>query len=189
MLQKQDLRKRYIQECKQASSLEQVQFEVRRVYFLVKQLPEYIQANKIGVYYPKEYEFPILPIVYDLWQDKKQCYLPIVQENTKILSFGMYTANTKLEEQKFALQTPVYTQEVSAQDLDFIFVPLIAFSSKGARLGHGRGYYDVTIQACTTRPMLIAVAYSWQQASELPQDPWDITMDIIVTAQKIYRIQ
>jgi 5-formyltetrahydrofolate cyclo-ligase len=63
---------------------------------------------------------------------------------------------------------------------------MLAFDKRGNRLGYGAGYYD---RFLTTHPHLkrIGIAFACQELMEIPTDPTDAGMDIIVTDTGIIR--
>ena len=70
---------------------------------------------------------------------------------------------------------------------EIVIVPLVAFSAAGGRLGYGGGFYDRTLELLrATKPTLaIGFAYAAQQAADLPLEPTDQPLDLIVTEQGI----
>ncbi|HEX7776276.1 MAG TPA: 5-formyltetrahydrofolate cyclo-ligase, partial [Parvibaculum sp.] len=64
-----------------------------------------------------------------------------------------------------------------------VLLPLLAFDSAGRRLGYGGGYYDRTLEALRAKTSVIAVglAFSAQEAEELPEDQYDQRLDWVVT--------
>ena len=67
---------------------------------------------------------------------------------------------------------------------DVVVVPLVGFDRTGARLGHGRGFYDraiAAIHASGRRPPLVGFAFSVQEVRRIPHEPHDIRLDWIVT--------
>ena len=65
-----------------------------------------------------------------------------------------------------------------------LLVPLLAFDSRGHRLGHGGGYYDRTLDAFRRwRPGAIGIGHSQQQIASLPDAPHDMALDGILTEQ------
>ncbi|CCH58849.1 hypothetical protein TBLA_0A10710 [Henningerozyma blattae CBS 6284] len=75
--------------------------------------------------------------------------------------------------------------------LDIVLVPGVAFTIKGARLGHGAGYYDSWLNDYLARhgslPLLVGVALAEQLVAQLPQEPHDVRMDYVVTGDgKLY---
>lgn len=68
-------------------------------------------------------------------------------------------------------------------------LPGVAFTKSGARLGHGKGFYDSFIskhlrwsrEKGLNRPSLIAVALKEQIIDELPLEEHDQALDGVVT--------
>lgn len=129
------------------------------------------------------------PLINALWQHQKTCYLPrIAADNT--LLFAHYTANTILIPNRFGIaEPPADTPLCALTDLEVIFMPLVAFDESGHRLGMGAGYYDKTFASLREqkmRPLLVGLAYELQKANRIPQDTWDIGLDIVMTEQRVH---
>ena len=62
----------------------------------------------------------------------------------------------------------------------------MAVDSRGYRIGYGGGYYDRLIprlkRACTC-----AVAYDFQLISEVPELPFDVAVNLVVTDARVIR--
>ena len=69
-------------------------------------------------------------------------------------------------------------------------MPGLAFDEQGRRLGRGGGYYDKFIAQCKERakqrgwepPLLVALAFKAQIFPEVPCDPHDEPVDVLITA-------
>lgn len=67
---------------------------------------------------------------------------------------------------------------------DVVLVPLLAFDSAGRRLGYGGGYYDRTLAALRADGkgvVAVGVAFSAQEAQDLPEEEFDVRLDWVVT--------
>ena len=66
---------------------------------------------------------------------------------------------------------------------EILIVPLVAFDRRGGRLGYGGGFYDRTLEGLrAVKPTLaIGFAYAAQEAQDLPLEPTDQPLDLIVT--------
>jgi len=87
---------------------------------------------------------------------------------------------------RFNITEPIdQSATVTAEQLDAVLVPLLGFDQMGNRLGMGGGFYDRSfefrIKSATKTPVLIGVAYDFQQLDNLPAEPWDVPLDIIIT--------
>ena len=70
---------------------------------------------------------------------------------------------------------------------EILIVPLVAFTRRGGRLGYGGGFYDRTLEGLrAARPTYaIGFAYAAQEDSDLPLEPTDQPLDLIVTEQGV----
>ena len=102
-------------------------------------------------------------------------------ESMEELAIGMY----KILEPKPELRT-LPAKQIAATDLDLVMVPGVAFDRRGARMGHGKGYYDKLLQHARLDAPLVALAFECQLFSEIPVAPHDIFMDAIITERAIY---
>jgi 5-formyltetrahydrofolate cyclo-ligase len=102
-------------------------------------------------------------------------------ENMDELSVGMY----KILEPKPELREQP-AKKVDIREVDLIMVPGVAFDRRGARMGHGFGYYDKLLEHARSDAPLVALAFECQLFEEIPTQAHDIFMDKIVTEQAIY---
>jgi 5-formyltetrahydrofolate cyclo-ligase len=103
-------------------------------------------------------------------------------ENMDELAIGMY----KILEPKPELRDPP-GKRVDVRELDLIMVPGVAFDPRGARMGHGFGYYDKLLEHARRDAPLVALAFECQIFPEIPTQPHDIFMDKIITEKAIYQ--
>jgi 5-formyltetrahydrofolate cyclo-ligase len=87
---------------------------------------------------------------------------------------------------KYNILEPVGGSAVDAELFDMIFVPLLAFDSKGYRVGYGKGYYDRYLVKC--RPDAIKMSFSFFDAIERIDDinEFDVPLNYCITPMRIY---
>lgn len=70
-----------------------------------------------------------------------------------------------------------------------LIVPMLAFDARGFRLGYGGGFYDRTLEALRARGPVTAIGYAYadQQVAEVPIEPTDQRLDLIVTERGVLR--
>ena len=103
------------------------------------------------------------------------------------LSFLPVTYDTIFYKNRFGIAEPVVEDELAImpEQLDIIFLPLVAFDEHGTRLGMGGGYYDRTL--AHHRPtLLIGAAYEFQRQAWIEREAWDVPLAAIITEQTIY---
>lgn len=97
------------------------------------------------------------------------------------LALGMY----KILEPKPELRH-MREKQVRTEDLDLIMVPGVAFDRRGARMGHGKGYYDKLLKHARPDAPLVALAFECQLFPEIPVGHHDVFMDQILTESAQY---
>ena len=77
---------------------------------------------------------------------------------------------------------PERSEEAEPREIDLVICPCTSFDDTGRRLGMGGGYYDRFLPKCT-RAHVIAAAFACQRAEELPEEPHDVRMELVVTEE------
>lgn len=147
-------------------------------------------AKKIGHYMPSEGEIDSKYILECAPFRNKEFFLPVLNVEEKTLSFFPHPLKDKLVENKFSILEPDTEgkKAINLENLDIIFVPLVAFDKNCNRLGRGGGYYDRTLANHKNgkKPLLIGLAYEFQKIENIEPQAWDIPMDFIITENEIY---
>ena len=106
--------------------------------------------------------------------------------NSIQMTHYLLTDNTKFMKNEYNIPEPVDGIEVPISKIDVVFVPLLAFDTKGNRVGYGKGFYDKFLSQC--QPETIKIGLSFFEAEEEIVDVYtdDIRLDYCVTPNKIY---
>ncbi len=98
----------------------------------------------------------------------------------------LLTDNTKFRNNTYNIPEPINGLEVPVDRIDVIFVPLLAFDTRGHRVGYGKGFYDKFLSKC--KPDVIKIGLSFFEAEEVISDATedDVKLDFCVTPEKIY---
>jgi 5-formyltetrahydrofolate cyclo-ligase len=94
----------------------------------------------------------------------------------------------------FGILEPPRDRRADARTLDLVLTPLVAFDSRGGRLGVGRGYYDrcfafLRHRRSWVRPKLVGVGYSFQEIPPIELEPWDVRLWGAVTERGARRFE
>lgn len=110
--------------------------------------------------------------------------LPVIQGKGLPLKFRAWTSDCKMIDGAFGAQIPENGDWITPE---ILIVPLVAYSRAGGRLGYGGGFYDRTLEGLRAiKPTLaIGFAYAAQELDDLPLEPTDQPLDLIVTEQGI----
>ena len=98
----------------------------------------------------------------------------------------LVTDNTKFQKNKYNIYEPIDGLEVPTSKIDVVFVPLLAFDTKGNRVGYGKGFYDKFLSKCNEE--VIKVGLSFYTPEKTIEDVFetDIRLDYCVTPTTNY---
>lgn len=93
---------------------------------------------------------------------------------------------TEFAENKYGIFEPQQGEEILPNEINVIFVPLLAFDQNGYRVGYGKGFYDRFLERC--REDVITVGFSYFEAVDKIDDThqFDVPLDYCITPYKIY---
>ena len=158
-------------------------------------LPEYGQAQHIGVYsaLPEEASLSIFNELAA--EDQKSLYLPVIEKASKqnLMHFQAWNPDTTMNLNSLGIYEPQLAKTTVALDqkipnFDLLLLPLVAYDKKGQRLGMGAGFYDRFIEKnISDNCMLIGVAFSCQEASDIPLEAWDKSLHALVNEKEVLR--
>ena len=72
------------------------------------------------------------------------------------------------------------------KEVDFALVPALALDPRGYRIGYGGGYYDRLLPKLS-QARTCAVAFDFQLIAEVPELPFDVAVDLVVTDERVIR--
>lgn len=106
--------------------------------------------------------------------------VPVITGAGQPLKFARWEPDMSLVEGAFGVcipENPLFFEP------EIVIVPLVAFDARGGRLGYGGGFYDRTLAQLRARRATLAVgfAYAAQEAAQLPLEPTDQALDLVVT--------
>ena len=156
----------------------------------LEQLPEYLTDTRVAGYWATGGELPLNLVIPPLAARGQRFLLPLLAKN-KELHFAPWNSGDDVAPNRYGIPEPVAPREWFAPfQLDLVLVPLLAFDRRGHRLGHGGGWYDRSFaflkqQARPTEPLLVGVAYDFQEVEHLDAEPWDVPLDYVATEHEL----
>jgi len=107
--------------------------------------------------------------------------LPAIVKPDHPLEFREWTPSSQLVDGPFKTLEPPAEAPIIFPDI--VFVPLLAFNSKGERLGYGGGFYDRTLSQLRKMKDVFAcgVAFADQETDKIPTDVFDQKLNGILT--------
>jgi 5-formyltetrahydrofolate cyclo-ligase len=149
-------------------------------------------GKRIGLYASLPHELGTAPLIELALARGCHIFLPrIVSLRARRMEFVPYDTRGRLH--AFGMHEPAGHGFFPARFLDTLFVPSVALDRRGARLGHGAGFYDRSlafrrVRAHWSGPRLVGVAYAFQVVDEVPVASNDVFMDVLATDKGIYEL-
>lgn len=152
------------------------------VFEQLEKTAAFLLADKILMYHSLPDELQTIAFLKK-WSSHKKFFLPRVNGvNLDILPYDQ----TRLELGSFQIEEPTGDDLTDPSEIELIIVPAVAFDRNGNRLGRGKGFYDRLLQ--TTSATKIGVGYDFQLIEEIPAEPHDIPMDMVITQKHYIKI-
>lgn len=106
-------------------------------------------------------------------------------EHSRMLHFEL-TENTKITVSAFGIPEPENGEPLREDQIDVVFVPLLAYDRSGHRIGYGKGFYDRFLAGCRGDAVKIGLSF-FEAEPEIPDVlDSDIKLDYCVTPRGIY---
>ncbi len=143
--------------------------------------PEWERATTVALYYPVRGEVNLLRLFGVAGE--KTLLFPRVDGSH--LRFFRVESLKELTPGHFGIPEPRSDgEEWPCCVIDLLVVPGVAYSEKGYRLGYGGGYYDRVLARKSPCQMAVGVAFSCQVMPEIPVEPWDRRVDLVLTEDR-----
>lgn len=153
-------------------------------------LPAWRAACRVGVYMAVASELSLAPVVESLRARGALVYLPHVEVAATRMHFAPWHAGRRLIDNHFGIPEPMVEagELTTADQLDLVLLPLLAFDRHGGRLGSGAGFYDRALserRLGAPPPLLVGAGYACQEVETIPLAAWDVPLDAIATEAEL----
>ncbi len=173
-MDKQEIRRK-IRNRKQLVTETERRNAARAVFTALERTAAFMMADRILMYHSLPDELSTLEFL-EKWHTRKQFFLPRVNGvNLELLPYE----RTSLRLGAFHIEEPAEGTPADPATMELIVVPAVAYDRRGNRLGRGKGFYDRLLSA--TKATTIGVAYDFQLLDELPVEPHDTPVNIVIT--------
>jgi 5-formyltetrahydrofolate cyclo-ligase len=148
-------------------------------------LPVFQQAQVIHTYVAWRHEVDNHELIRRLLQAGRRVAVPKVEPATHQLRHYFIAGFSELKKGAFDILEPPAEQNrlAAPEQFGLVLVPGLAFDRTGNRLGMGEGYYDRFL--AQVRAPKIALAFDFQIVAQIPAEPHDQRVDVIVAENEM----
>lgn len=181
--EKKSLRKLLLQK-RDNTSFDLLSIASSKMQKKLKKIDVFMNAQKIGAYYPIGSEILTQDIIQELLSKGKEVYLPKVIGDK--MEFRRVTDFSSLEKGSFDIMEPKDNCQKD-NSLDVILVPTVGITPAGVRLGYGHGFYDKFL--AENKTTTISLILEKQIVKNIPKSEHDMIIDWIVTEDQVLKTQ
>jgi 5-formyltetrahydrofolate cyclo-ligase len=113
------------------------------------------------------------------------CY-PVSDFKTNLMVAVAVDIDTPFEKTHLNIYEPQKGDRVAAGEIDLVIVPMLAFDSKGYRVGYGKGFYDKFLSGC--RDNCVKAGFTYFEPVDLIDDSneFDVPLNLYITPHSSY---
>jgi 5-formyltetrahydrofolate cyclo-ligase len=146
-------------------------------------LPQASAAGAWLLYWAFGSEVPTRSIVERALGEGRTVALPVLREDrmdTAVLDRLEATAPSG-----YGPNEPLGGRSLRPEEIGLVVIPGVAFDRQGHRLGRGGGHYDRLLRDLGSGPPRLALAFHEQVVDDVPQEPLDEDVDVVVTDREV----
>lgn len=181
MVKKQDIRKNVLHQRNLITEKEWNEHS-QEIYKKVVTHPFFLNADEIYCYIDFRREVGTRRIIEEAWRLGKRVAAPRIESSE--MNFYYIDSYSELESGYFGVLEPTGKEKAEGKQV-LVIMPGAAFDKERNRIGYGKGYYDRFLVKYHTYRTL-ALAFELQMVSDVPNEPFDVKPDQIITEEKIY---
>ncbi len=156
--------------------VKQINWSEYRIVHIFMPIRKHMEVDTFSIINYFKHEHPRLEIVIPKTDFEKREIINILYDHE-------YTI---LGRNKHDIPEPIHGKVITPDQIDLVFVPLLAYDKMGNRAGYGKGFYDRFLSKC--RPDVKKVGLSFFEPVDEITDlnPYDIKLDSCISPGKIW---
>ena len=153
------------------------------------------QLDKLNIWKLKHYHIFISILKYNeldtsfiinkLKSEQKIIIVPKISNNE--LVHIAINDETEFGLNEYGIKEPNDGNHFIIENLDIIFIPLLAFDIEGHRVGYGKGYYDRFLKLTNNSTLKIGLSFFDPINKILDIDDNDVKLDYCVTPKQVHK--
>lgn len=149
----------------------------------VTALPTWEQAQVVALTMSQDNELSTELLIQIALLQNKTVVLPRVLPKRQ-MEFTTIDQDTVYDRHKFGMLEPVGGRIVSPDEIDFVLVPGLAFTSNGDRIGFGGGYYDRWLPNTTATKVATTITKNLYEQPTWSIESTDQRVDQVIVLDK-----
>ena len=143
ILKKDTVRKTYLKKRQELSSSELKEYSSRLIQKTIELIKKY-ELDCIHCFLPihTKDEINTLPIIQYCWKNNIKVVVPVSNFEEGVMRNAAFNPDTKTKQTKYNITEPIDPIWIENDNIDLVITPLLAFDTKGYRVGYGKGFYD-----------------------------------------------
>lgn len=179
-----DMKKDEFRKFAKSSLKKEIKFSAKCKHYSVilnlKKIVKFYNYKRILLFSPTKFEPNVL-----LLRDKSSSSLELLVPFMENISFKMVKLRLPFHRSKFGIKE-TNNQNAFEKRIDLAVVPVVGVDGNLARIGHGKGYYDIFFSKLGYRPKVIFVGIKDMFIKDIVTLDYDIKCDIYLTPKKSY---
>ena len=111
---------------------------------------------------------------------------PVADFESMTMSAILTDVDTPFSKTELNILEPGHGEACPPEELDMVFVPLLAFDNRGYRVGYGKGFYDKYLANCREDCLKVGFSYFEPPEAFIPADDFDVPLNLCITPQNLY---
>jgi len=187
-MEKEEIRKRILS-LRDSQTEEEMRSKSELIQKRLFNLPEFKKAKTIMFYVAMGSEVRTEQMIKQALKQGKRVVVPISDVKKRKLILSELKDFDELKPGTFNILEPKkeFIRPVSAEEIDLVIVPGIAFDKKGNRIGYGMGFYDKFLTSLKKRIPVVGLAYELQIVDAIPVDDKDVTVNKVITEKEVIK--
>lgn len=173
----------YVKNLRQEIDISAISF---KIFNILQNQDFYSFSKNILSYYPFNNEIDLREMFKD---NLKNWYLPRLIMESRSLIIHSYRYGDVLVKNKCGINEPPDDNDlIDIHKIDVAIIPALMADKKGNRLGYGGGFYDRFIPGLRKDCLKIVPVPEEFFIDELPTNHWDIPVNIVITQERVIRV-
>ncbi len=105
---------------------------------------------------------------------------------TNTMKHYLLTDATRFVVNEYGIPEPEDGIEIDPEKIEVIFIPLLAYDTKGNRVGYGKGFYDRFLSTCKKDVVKVGVSFFEAETEEISVRDTDIPLDYCISDAQLY---